>query len=382
MKSILLIHTGGTIGSYCDLEVNARVQTAQTAELAGQYLISQFKNGTSVFKENKITVADFKSERTTLSESMTIDKLYEIINFIKKQDIDSYAGVIVLHGTDTLAYTAALFSFVFTDIRVPLFLVSGNRPPQDEKSNATANFTAAIELIYSGIAPNVYVTYRNSDGKMRLYLGSCIMQSGNFSDDFFSASSEKVFETSKENLSKILKKCVEFSENIKKTTLNFSGLSNKALLIKPYTNLDYSVFSHALREKAYLGVVHGTYHSGTVSLPGLVLLNEARKYEKKGAAAAAKQYKLMAEGEINSVYSFLHLSGLCEENNIPLFIAPSHLGRDQYETMNVIAEKTDAVLLNMTAEAAYAKLILALSSEMNKEQIFDFMTKSINNEIV
>ncbi len=379
MKNILLIHTGGTIGSYRDESINARVQTAKTVRVAGQYLISQFKNSNSVFKENEITVADFQSDRTTLSESMTFLKLSEIIEFIKKQKLSDYAGVVVLHGTDTLAYTAALFSFAFADTDVPIFLVSGNKPPQDKLSNATANFLAAIELIYNGIAPNVYVTYRNSDGKMRLYLGSCLMQSGNFSDNFFCASNEKVFEISNENLSKVLKKCAEFFENIKKVNLDFSQLSNKALLISPYTNLDYSVFSNSLSEKAYLGVVHGTYHSGTVSLPGLVLLNEA---EECGDSFKADEYKLKAEAQMNSVYSFLYLEKNCKENDIPLFIAPSHLGSDQYETMNVVADNTNAVLLNMTTEAAYAKLTLALSSKMTNKQIIDYMTRSINNEIV
>ena len=93
------------------------------------------------------------------------EEVFELIKYINNLELSNYDGIIVLHGTDTLAYTAALLSFAFAKIPVPIFIVSGNRPPHDKLSNANANFTTAVELIWSGIAPNVYVTYRNTEAK-------------------------------------------------------------------------------------------------------------------------------------------------------------------------------------------------------------------------
>ncbi len=387
MKDILLIHTGGTIGSFTDTEIGARVQNSKTVQMAGEYLVSQFKKSSSTYRKVNIVDARFPSVRTTLSESMTLDKLSEIIAFIRTLKTEDYAGVVVLHGTDTLAYTAAIFSFVFAKTPVPIFLVSGNRPPKDPLSNATVNFISAVELICEGIAPNVYVTYRNSDQKIRLYLGSNIMQSGNFSEDFFGASDDKVFEITWDSLPEILRSCKAFAGGIRECDYarvdDIGVLSNEVLLINPFTGLNYSLYSHCFDEGSqnrFRGVVHGTYHSGTVSWPGLVLYSEARKCRAANDTEKAEIYEEMTENESNSANSIRYLARLCRENSVPLFIAPSKLGVDQYETMNIVAEKTGAILLNMSTESAYAKLVVALSLKMTPAQIAEYMQLNINNE--
>ncbi len=389
---ILLVHTGGTIGSCQSDRKQAREQNSKTVKKAKRYLTETFKNSDSRYaKSANIIDSKFPNYATTLSESMTTDKLSEIIRFIRGElnGIKHYDGIIVLHGTDTLAYTASLFSFIFSGIDIPMFLVSGNRPPEDPKSNAVSNFISAVELICDGIAPNVYVTYLNSDKKMRLFMASCILQSANFSEDFISASGEKVFEATEENLEKILLKCSQYSEKRIRFSLTdiseFEELSKEALLIRPYTGLDYSAFKYCFGTKAnksYKGVVHGTYHSGTVSWPGLVLYTEARNCREVGDISQAEEYEKMALEQSHSEYSVYYLANMCEENNVPLYIAPSSLGSDQYETMNVVTNNTNAKLLNMSTEAAYAKLITALSFKLTPEQISEYMKTSINNEFI
>ncbi len=351
MKDILIIHTGGTIGSIATN--SARVFSRDSAQKTQLLLVENFKASNSQFAYygEKLKFYDYPLENATLSESMTLEKLGLLVKYINNVKFNDYDGIIVLHGTDTLSYTAALLSFAFCNIKIPLILVSGNRPPHDSRSNANANFTSAIELIWQGIAPNVYVTYRNTDGVMRLYLGSCIMQSENYTDDFRSGSDKKVFDLSKD-IAAALESCKKLSANRKNLNgIKFDLLSEQALLIKPYTNLDYSVYGTALKSGNIKGVVHGSYHSGTVSYT-----------------------------DNSSPYSVGFLAQICKEKSIPLFIAPSYLGADQYETMNKVADGTDAVLLNMTTEAAYAKLITALSCNLAPNQIIEYMKTEINNE--
>ncbi len=382
---ILLVHTGGTIGSEATPE--ARVQNADTVDKAKRYLTETFEKSSPYANSVEIADAEFPSEQTTLSESMTVRKLGEIARFVReKAEENKYSGVILLHGTDTLAFTASVFSFLFAGVKIPLFLVSGNRPPEDEKSNALANFTAAAELIYEKIPPNVYVTYRNSDGLTRLYLGSCIMQSPNFSEDFFSGKTDKMFELNAENKEKIIAQCGKYSENRKRLTdiSNFKSLSDRVLLINPHPGLDYSLYESALdknSENLYLGVVHSTYHSGTVSYPGLVLLSEAEKYRKAGKIKEAEEYERAAKEESQSRNSIYYLSELCKKNGVPLYIAPSALGEGQYATMNAVKENTVCELLDMTTESAYAKLTVALSYGMTPEEISEYMNTEVNNEL-
>lgn len=385
MKEILIIPTGGTIGSLA--QDYAREMNKQTTAKTRRLLIENFANSKSKFAKfgSMLKSADYPFENTTLSESMTLDKLYELIKYINNLELSKYDGIIVLHGTDTLAYTSALLSFAFAKTPIPLFLVSGNRPPYDKLSNANANFTCAIDLIWNGIAPNVYVTYRNTDNIMRLYLASGIMQSENYSDDFRSHTA-KVFDLSnKKQKNKALEKCLELSQKrvdfAPVSPKNITALSEKVLLIKPYTGLDYSVFESSLNSPdSFKAVVHGTYHSGTVSHPGLVLKSEAENLRKKGEFEEAAKLETLSEKEALSKYSIRYFADKCAQKDVPIFIAPSSLGRDQYETMNAVSENTHARLLNMTLESAYAKLILALSCGLDKDRLNEYMQLEINNE--
>ncbi len=383
MKQILLLHTGGTIGTQAGDET--RQLSAETANAAGAYLVEQFAKSSSACRADcHFVPAAFDAARTTLSESMTLTKLSEIVTFLRAQELSRYDGIIVLHGTDTLAYTAALFAFLFADLAIPMVLVSGNRPPKDPQSNAVANFTAAAELIGAGLAPNVYVTYRNvaGDGHTRLYLGSNLLQSVNFSEEFASADSKKVFDLNTTDQKAVLDACrgyaarrVRFPEVAK-----VRELSARALLVRPYTGLNYDVYAHAVT--SYAGVVHGSYHSGTVSYPGLVVAQQALACRKNGDIAQAQQLEAEARREAASPYSIAYLASACDKAEIPLFVAPSFLGKEQYETMHAVDANTVAHLLHMSTESAYAKLIVALSCQMDTEALLAYMNTEIAAEFI
>ncbi len=401
MKKIWIISTGGTIGSAP--REDARALYRESSESARQFLLTQFAQSKSAYARyaDLLQNARFPWEDTTLSESMTLSHWEKIVAFLANLELQDCAGVILLHGTDTLAYTSALLSLLLCDWQVPLFLVSGNRPPMDPLTNANANFEAAVEWIWQGIAPNVYVTYQNADGKTRLYLGSQLLQSENFSEDFRGADPSLVFDLSAEPKEVILEKCQQISQ--KRTPYpgvgvqTFGKASRRALLVRPYTALDYSVYDGVLFKEGKIGgVVHGSYHSGTVSFPGLVLTKESKEYRKKalalqeaGQGEAAEEMVQRAEelearglAQSTSSQSVWYLAKLCQKGEIPLFIAPSALGKDQYETMHVVCGQTDAILLNMTTEAAYAKLQIALSCGLPKGEILHYMQHSGNGEFI
>ena len=353
MKKILTVYTGGTIccasdGKLRDLH----------PKLAKRALLTSFSQSDSVYAKNTAELfydSGLSDDEQTLSENMTLKKLDVIIRHIKSFDLSEFLGVIVLHGTDTLAYTAALFSFLFCNTTVPIMLVSGNRPPMDEKSNALANFKAAAELIMSGIAPNVYVPYKNSNSVVTVHLASGLMQCADFSDDFYSAAEKTAFNI---NDTYLYEKCVKLS--LQRTIPKYFDPSRYAcpdedvLLIDPYTGLDYS----RIMLKGVKTVVHGTYHSGTVCA------------------------ERAAEGEEYSSYSVLYLAKECKKNNIPLFITPCKLDSAQYASSWDIYKNTEALMLNMTREAAYGKVIAALSCGLEKDILIEFMTTNINNEIL
>lgn len=344
-EKILILHTGGTIGSIHNPE---KQQREVHADRAKRILFKHFEESDSVYAPlaDELFV-DLPLGFETLSENMTLDKLSKIILKLKSVEFEEYKGVIVLHGTDTLAFTAALFSLVFYDIPVPMMLVSAKSPVPEPESNATDNFKAAVELILDGIAPNIYVPYRNDNGVTYLHLASTLMQCVNYSNDFYNASSEKLFAYGDNTL---FEKCKAFSDNRswKPIDLNLRFSAEKIRVIHPYVGIDYS----DIELKDVKAVLHGSYHSGTLCVGGF----------NSGSA--------------------LTLGAKCIEMGIPMYISACYYGNDKYSSTADAVEMGGMIPLDMTGEAAYMKLVLGIGMGLEGKELTEFMLKEINNEFI
>lgn len=362
IKKILVIYTGGTICSSSE-DGQRKLNTA----VAKKTIIENFSKSSSVYADiyDELFVdSDLNVSDQTLSENMTLSKLSLIISHIKSFNQDDYSGFIVMHGTDTLAYTSALFSFVFSNTQIPVMLVSGNRPPLDKKSNANANFRVAVELIMNNIAPNVYVPYRNSDGQMYLHLASTIMTCGNFSEDFYNAFQENVSDITGDNMydyhiegnTHLFEKFSAFSKHrMTDFHTNDLKLTDSVLYISPYPGLDYSSFTFSENIQA---VVHGTYHSGTVCVERNDVCDEF------------------------SSRSILWLINKCKEKGILLVIAPSAINSDQYSSMHDVAAYGNSVILPSTSESAYAKCLCGIALGLRNNELIHYLKSEINHEFI
>lgn len=360
MKKILTVYTGGTI---CSSPEDGQRKLNST--IAKRALICNYAASDSEYApltESLFADSKFDTEHQTLSENMTPARLSCILNHISGFSQKDYSGIIVMHGTDTLAYTAALFAFAFSNTGIPVMLVSGNRPPMDEKSNANANFRTAVELIMKNIAPNVYVPYRNSDGNTYLHLASTLMSCNNFSEDFFNASPDNVMLIKSDYSNDYSCEASLFSHFAKLSSgrtshdmASPSELSDRVPLIIPYTGLDYSLLAIPDNARA---IVHGTYHSGTVCV------------ERNNAAGSF------------SSHSILWLMDKCTAMNIPLIISPSCLDSEQYSSAYDAAAYADAIILNMTTEAAYMKTLWGISLNLTGDALTDYLNGNVNNEFI
>lgn len=344
-EKILVLHTGGTIGSVYNPEKEHREVDVKNAK---RLLFEYFGKSTSKYAERSADLfEDIPLGFETLSENMTLEKLGKIISKLTSEKLDSYKGVIVLHGTDTLAFTAALFSYIFYDISVPVMLVSAKSPVPHPESNATANFTAAVELIMEGIAPNVYVPYRNDDGITYIHLGATLMQCRNYSNDFYNASANKVFAADDVY---IFTDCKILSDkrSCKRVEFPLRFSAKRIKVIQPYVGIDYS----EINTDGISAILHGSFHSGTLCVGG---------YNSSSA---------------------LTLGIECMQKGIPVFIACCANGSDKYSSTSDAVEMGGMIPLDMTLESAYMKLTLAVSMGYAGEELVAFMKSEINNEFI
>ncbi|WP_376749877.1 asparaginase [Stutzerimonas nitrititolerans] len=78
-----------------------------------------------------------------------------------REDVDAGRcdGVLLLHGTDTLAYSAAALSFLLLGLPVPVLLTGSMRPAGTPDSDAWANLFGAMQALHQGLEPGVQVYF-------------------------------------------------------------------------------------------------------------------------------------------------------------------------------------------------------------------------------
>ncbi|MCD6347583.1 MAG: type I asparaginase [Bacteroidales bacterium] len=160
-KSILLIYTGGTIGMINQAGSHALIPV-EFNEISRQ--LPELKR--------------FDCQLETYTFVPTIDssdinpgfwsQLAEII----KEKYDKHDGFVILHGTDTMAYTASALSFMLENLDKPVILTGSQLPVGVLRTDGKENLLTAIEIAADkkdghAIIPEVCIFFQN-----RLFRGN------------------------------------------------------------------------------------------------------------------------------------------------------------------------------------------------------------------
>ena len=133
LPKIVILHTGGTLASKVDYETGA-VSSSFTPE----DLLDKFPE----LKE--LAYIDSKLVFNTLSENFTFQHYNQLAKEIEKVNAK---GIIITHGTDTLACTASALSFALEGLSIPTILVASQRSSDRPSSDAFLNLKLAIKFI-------------------------------------------------------------------------------------------------------------------------------------------------------------------------------------------------------------------------------------------
>jgi L-asparaginase len=148
MKKILIIHTGGTFGMI-PMEPS---KTLKPGNL--QASIEQHLPQVSEIASLEVRVA------FNLDSSNIGPQQWKIIYQIIRQEMDNYDGFVVIHGTDTIVYTAAVLSYLLHDLKKSVILTGSQRPLSAIRSDARGNLINAVELATYQI-PEVAICFGN-----------------------------------------------------------------------------------------------------------------------------------------------------------------------------------------------------------------------------
>ncbi|MGZ3862566.1 MAG: asparaginase [Bacteroidia bacterium] len=135
MSKILLIYTGGTIGMMQDAKTgslrpfNFRALTKQVPEL------SRFK----------LTLHSISFKHPIDSSNMH-PRVWEELATIIEKNYNKYDGFVILHGSDTMSYTASALSFMLENLKKPVILTGSQLPIGIIRTDGKENLITAIEI--------------------------------------------------------------------------------------------------------------------------------------------------------------------------------------------------------------------------------------------
>jgi len=146
MKKIMVIHTGGTFGM---------MPMKPTEVLApGNF---QDKIMSLVPEITQIADIHVKVMFNQDSSDFSAPQWEELSECIYK-NLDAYDGFVVIHGTDTMVYTASALSFSLLNLNKPVILTGAQRPLSKLRSDARLNLIDAVELATMDI-PEVLIVF-------------------------------------------------------------------------------------------------------------------------------------------------------------------------------------------------------------------------------
>lgn len=152
-KQLLVLYTGGTIGMQMTADGLAPASGFE-ARLRAQHALHDQPLPAWQFRELLPPI-----DSANMQQRNWLAMVAAIRAGIEQDGCD---GVLLLHGTDTLAYSAAALSFLLLGLPVPVVLSGSMLPAGAEGSDAWANLFGAMGALHDGIAPGVHLYFNGA----------------------------------------------------------------------------------------------------------------------------------------------------------------------------------------------------------------------------
>lgn len=319
MKKILVVLTGGTIGSII------KANTIDVNVNSSYHLIHLYQK--QYGDENLFEVI---SPLNILSENLTPAAWMKLINALNTVNFNDYEGIIIAHGSDTLSYSSALIGYLYSHTPIPIILTASGIPLGEPGSNGLRNFRNAVCLIKSQTLRGVFTIYENNSGVMEVFLATRIEEADSFLDQFHSYGGiclgTMINEKFVKNDSPINPSIDEINRIPSFPQIQITDFKNQIAIVNAYPGLNYSMFSFSKNTRA---VLHCLYHSSTACTLG---------------------------GDLYQLQDFAHK---CQMQNIDVYVVAVKTNKNKYATCQEILNAGCIPLIYQSREAAYVKLLIA-----------------------
>ena len=132
---ILIIYTGGTIGM---------IENPETKGLQ-PFDFTHLIDNVPKIKMLDYEIGNIQFEPPIDSANMSPQHWCNIAKAIE-DNIDVYDGFVVLHGTDTMAYTASALSFMLENLQKPVIITGSQLPIGEVRTDGEENLITALQI--------------------------------------------------------------------------------------------------------------------------------------------------------------------------------------------------------------------------------------------
>jgi L-asparaginase len=252
VPKILLIYTGGTIGMIMDFKTGA-LRNFNFNELL-----------TYIPELNLLSCSiSTKSFKQPIdSSNMNPDYWVKLTTIIEK-NYDNYDGFVVLHGSDTMSYTASALSFMMENLAKPVIFTGSQLPIGDLRTDAKENLITSIQLAALQHKGNPRI------GEVCLYFEYKLYRANRTTK--INAQHFQAFASL--NYPPLAESGVELSineesllvPNRRKKFNVFKELGKGVVLLKMFPGMDARTFRHIVSYSEIQGLIIETYGSGNVT---------------------------------------------------------------------------------------------------------------------
>ncbi|WP_338601640.1 Glu-tRNA(Gln) amidotransferase subunit GatD [Sulfolobus tengchongensis] len=338
-SEIKIISTGGTIVSKVEYETGA-VRPALSTEEIIQFLP----------EINEIADIDAEILFSILSENMKPEYWIKIARAVKDAFDKGNSGVVIAHGTDTMAYTASALAFSLQSLEGPVVLVgsqrSSDRPSSDSAINLLSSVLVAKHAPFGEVVVNMHA--ESSDTFTLVHRGVKVRKMHSSRRDAFQSINDKPLAKVLWKERKLTMLREDYITKKTETTLD-AKFDERVFLLYYYPGLSRELIEQIISNTKIRGLIIAGTGLGHTSSEYVELFKKATK-----------------DG------IFIGMTTQC------LF---GRVNMNVYTTGRQLLDAGVTPLEDMLPEVALVKLMWVLAHEQDLEKIRNMMTTNLVGEI-